>query len=106
MCLHKDQRSRKPHLRPWRDGWRHLRFMLVLQPIWLFLYPGLILFLTSATAYIFLFFGKRVVRDVTFDVHSLLFAQAGLLVSLTLLIMGVAIYISGIAMAVCRQVMP
>jgi glycosyltransferase involved in cell wall biosynthesis len=39
--LHKDGRSRPPHLRPWRDGWRHLRFMLLFSPNWLFLYPGL-----------------------------------------------------------------
>jgi hypothetical protein len=38
-----DGRQRPPHLRPWRDGWRHLRFMLLRNPHWLFLYPGLIL---------------------------------------------------------------
>ena len=38
--LRKDGRSRPPHLRPWRDGWRHLRFMLLYSPNWLFLYPG------------------------------------------------------------------
>jgi len=38
--LDKDGRSRPPHLRPWRDGWRHLRFMLLFSPNWLFLYPG------------------------------------------------------------------
>jgi glycosyltransferase involved in cell wall biosynthesis len=41
--LDKDGRSRPPHLRPWRDGWRHLRFMLLFSPNWLFLYPGLLL---------------------------------------------------------------
>ena len=41
--LDKDGRSRPPHLRPWRDGWRHLRFMLLFSPSWLFLYPGLVL---------------------------------------------------------------
>lgn len=39
--LDKDGRNRAPHLRPWRDGWRHLRFMLLFTPRWLFLYPGL-----------------------------------------------------------------
>lgn len=38
--LYKDGRSRPPHLRSWRDGWRHLRFMLLFSPRWLFLYPG------------------------------------------------------------------
>ena len=41
--LHKDGRSRPPHLKPWRDGWRHLRFMLLFSPRWLFLVPGLLL---------------------------------------------------------------
>ena len=40
ITLHKDGRSRPPHLKPWRDGWRHLRFMLIYSPRWLFLVPG------------------------------------------------------------------
>ena len=43
VTLYPDGRSRPPHLRPWRDGWRHLRFMLIYSPRWLFLVPGLIL---------------------------------------------------------------
>jgi glycosyltransferase involved in cell wall biosynthesis len=43
ITLHKDGRSRPPHLKPWRDGWRHLRFMLIYSPRWLFLMPGLVL---------------------------------------------------------------
>src|SRR5450759_4346856 len=44
VVLRPDGRSRAPHLRTWRDGWRHLRFMLLFSPRWLFLYPGLALF--------------------------------------------------------------
>jgi len=40
ITLYKDGRSRPPHLRRWRDGWRHLRFMLLFSPRWLFFYPG------------------------------------------------------------------
>jgi glycosyltransferase involved in cell wall biosynthesis len=43
ITLHKDGRSRPPHLRSWRDGWRHLRFMLLFSPRWLFLVPGIVL---------------------------------------------------------------
>jgi len=43
VTLRKDGRSRPPHLKPWRDGWRHLRFMLLYSPRWLFLVPGLLL---------------------------------------------------------------
>ena len=45
ITLHKDGRNRPPHLKPWRDGWRHLRFMLIYSPKWLFLMPGIVLFL-------------------------------------------------------------
>jgi glycosyltransferase involved in cell wall biosynthesis len=43
IALNRDGRQRPPHLRPWRDGWRHLRFMMLRSPQWLFLYPGLAL---------------------------------------------------------------
>jgi hypothetical protein len=43
VTLHKDGRSRPPHLKPWRDGWRHLRFMLLFSPRWLFFAPGIFL---------------------------------------------------------------
>ena len=43
ITLNRDGRGRPPHLKPWRDGWRHLRFMLLRSPQWLFLYPGLAL---------------------------------------------------------------
>jgi glycosyltransferase involved in cell wall biosynthesis len=43
VTLRPDGRSRPPHLKPWRDGWRHLRFMLLFSPRWLFLVPGIIL---------------------------------------------------------------
>lgn len=43
ITLHPDGRSRPPHLKPWRDGWRHLRFMLIYSPKWLFLVPGILL---------------------------------------------------------------
>jgi hypothetical protein len=43
VTLHPDGRSRPPHLKPWRDGWRHLRFMLLFSPRWLFLAPGIFL---------------------------------------------------------------
>src|SRR5438105_8898326 len=48
VTLSPDGRSRPPHLRTWRDGWRHLRFMLLFSPRWLFLYPGLTLFVAGA----------------------------------------------------------
>jgi len=69
-----DGRSRPPHLRSWRDGWRHLRFLLLYSPRWLFLYPGIVLMIVGLAVAGWLIPGPRVVRGVTFDVHTLLYA--------------------------------
>ena len=75
--LDKDGRSRPPHLRPWRDGWRHLRFMLLYSPRWLFLYPGIALTLLGLTLGIALLRGPlTITRHVALDVNSLLIAFA------------------------------
>ncbi|MBR0679231.1 glycosyltransferase family 2 protein [Roseomonas eburnea] len=73
--LSPDGRSRPPHLRSWRDGWRHLRFLLVFCPRWLFLYPGAALFLAGLAAMAALLPGPVAVGGVTFDVHTLLYAS-------------------------------
>jgi glycosyltransferase involved in cell wall biosynthesis len=78
--LDKDGRSRAPHLRPWRDGWRHLRFMLLYSPNWLFLYPGLLLMLAGLTLGAWLSPGPLfITKNLGLDVHSLLFANAAVL---------------------------
>ena len=77
--LSKDGRSRPPHLRPWRDGWRHLRFMLLFSPRWLFRIPGMVLFTISAVSYLALLVGPVRIGGVVFDVHTLFFAEAGLI---------------------------
>jgi glycosyltransferase involved in cell wall biosynthesis len=71
ITLHKDGRSRPPHLKPWRDGWRHLRFMLLFSPQWLFLAPGICL---SAMGIIFaaaLSLENIKIGGVAFDVGTL-----------------------------------
>jgi len=78
--LSKDGRDRPPHLRPWRDGWRHFRFMLLYSPRWLFLYPGLALMLGGALVSAFLLPGPFTLGgSVVLDVHTLLFAVAAIL---------------------------
>ena len=72
--LFKDGRSRPPHLRSWQDGWRHLRFMLLYSPKWLFYYPGLILIFTGMITFAFLLTGDVSVGNITFGVHSMLFS--------------------------------
>jgi hypothetical protein len=73
-------RSRPPHLRAWRDGWRHLRFLLLYSPRWLFLYPGALLMLAGLVAGAWLLPGPRTIGGVTFDVHTLVYAAMAILV--------------------------
>lgn len=73
--LSPDGRSRPPHLRSWRDGWRHLRFLLIFCPRWLFLYPGAVLFALGALAMAALLAGPVRLGGITLDVHSLLYAS-------------------------------
>ncbi len=75
-----DGRSRPPHLRSWRDGWRHLRFLLLYSPRWLFLYPGLFLMLVGALVSGWLLLGPRVVEGVTLDVHTFLYAAMAIII--------------------------
>jgi glycosyltransferase involved in cell wall biosynthesis len=78
--LSPDLRSRPPHLRTWRDGWRHLRFLLLFSPRWLFFYPGLALMTLGLVATIALLPGELRVFGVGFDVHTLVYANAMIVV--------------------------
>lgn len=78
--LSPDGRSRPSHLHTWRDGWRHLRFLLLFSPRWLFLYPGMFLMLMGTATGVWLLPGPRHVGNVVLDVHTLLFSAAGLVV--------------------------
>jgi hypothetical protein len=73
--LSKDGRSRPPHLRSWRDGWRHLRFLLIYSPRWLFLYPGLVLMVLGLALLVWLLPGVRYVGPLALDVHTLVYAS-------------------------------
>jgi glycosyltransferase involved in cell wall biosynthesis len=68
-----DGRNRPPHLRSWRDGWRHLRFLLLFSPRWLFLYPGLALTLVGLLGLLWLVPSQRQLGSVVLGVHTLLF---------------------------------
>jgi glycosyltransferase involved in cell wall biosynthesis len=71
--LSPDGRSRPPHLRSWRDGWRHLRFLLLYSPAWLFLYPGLLGALIGLGVMLALLGGPVRIGTVSFDIHSMLY---------------------------------
>jgi glycosyltransferase involved in cell wall biosynthesis len=71
-----DGRTRRPHIRTWRDGWRTLRFFLLYSPRWLFLYPGAVLMFVGSVLGLWLLPAPRRIGEVTFDVHTLVYAAA------------------------------
>ena len=85
ITLHPDGRSRPPHLRSWRDGWRHLRFMLLFSPRWLFLVPGLLLTAFGAAFVTVLSFGPLKLGAASLDSGSLAVGSMTLLVGIQLL---------------------
>lgn len=82
--LQPDGRRRPPHLRSWRDGWRHLRFLLVFSPRWLFLYPGLALLALGTLLTATLYFAPLQIFGAGLDIHSMLYASAAALLGLQL----------------------
>jgi glycosyltransferase involved in cell wall biosynthesis len=80
--LRPDGRDRPPHLRTWRDGWRHLRFLLLFCPRWLFLYPGLALFGTGALGLGLLAHGPVGFGSLGLDIHSLLYMAGAAVIGL------------------------
>lgn len=74
-----DGRSRAPHLRSWRDGWRHLRFLLLFSPRWLFFYPGTALMLAGLATMLWLLPGPQRVGNVTLDIHTLAYSAAAII---------------------------
>lgn len=79
--LKKDGRSRPPHLRTWHDGWRHLRFLLMFSPRWLFIYPGIVLILLGVGIAAVLFPGPVEIADgIHLDVHTFLVGAIAILI--------------------------
>lgn len=74
--LSPDGRTKPPHLRSWRDGWRHLRFLLLYSPRWLFFYPGLLFMIIGLATGAWLIPGPRPVFGTILDVHTMLYASA------------------------------
>jgi glycosyltransferase involved in cell wall biosynthesis len=84
-----DGRSRAPHLRTWRDGWRHLRFLLLHSPEYLFLAPGLFLMAAGFAGSFFLSQGAvQLTRTISLDVHTLVVASFAILIGAQLVMFG------------------
>jgi glycosyltransferase involved in cell wall biosynthesis len=80
--LKPDGRSRAPHLRTWRDGWRHLRFLLAFSPRWLFLYPAVFLVVVGAAVFTRLAVGPVTIGSVTFDIQTMIAAASAIIVGI------------------------
>ena len=93
--LQKDGRSRPPHLRPWRDGWRHLRFMLLFSPRWLFIFPGLLLFVASLALYTSLLVFDSRLGSISVVIHTLFYAEAGFVLGFLSIAIGLVIRLFG-----------
>lgn len=87
--LEKDGRSRPPHLRTWHDGWRHLSFLLMFSPRWLFIYPGLFLMLLGISIATILFPGPVEIADgIRLDIHTFLVGAIAILIGVQTLTFG------------------
>jgi glycosyltransferase involved in cell wall biosynthesis len=96
--LSPDGRQRAPHLRPWRDGWRHLRFMLLRSPQWLFLYPGLMIAALGLMGATMLTRGPiRIPGIFTLDINGLLYCSIAAIVGVQMTFFGL------FAMALARK---
>ena len=87
--LRPDGRSRAPHLKTWRDGWRHLRFLLLHSPKWLFIYPGVVLLTAGVLLSAMLAAGPlQVTSHVQIDIHSMLASCFAVILGVQLIMFG------------------
>jgi glycosyltransferase involved in cell wall biosynthesis len=93
--LSPDGRSRPPHLRSWRDGWRHLRFLLLFSPRWLFFYPGIITFFVGLLISLWLLPGPQTLGRWTFDVDTLTYSLGLVLIGAHISVFAVSARVFG-----------
>lgn len=103
IILSPDGRSRPPHLRPWRDGWRHLRFMFLFSPKWLFIFPGLIIFSISFPIYLLLLMGPLAMGSVELDIHSLFYVEIASVIGYLAFCLGIIVRLFGIREGLLRN---
>ena len=98
ITLWKDKRGRPPHLRSFRDGWRHLRFMLMYAPNWLFLLPGGLLMAVGLALVLWLLPGPRAIgHDIVLDIHTMIFGVIFTLLGVQILAIGAFAKVFGYA---------
>ena len=84
--LSKDGRSRPPHLKTWSDGWRHLRFLMLYAPNWLFLYPGILFVFFGFILSVLLIINPLVFESFTLDIHTLLYCTTLIIIGIQFII--------------------
>jgi len=94
--LYPDGRSRPPHLRTWSDGWRHLKFLLLYSPRWLFLYPGIFLVCLGLLISILLLPGPLQVGGFELDINTLMYASLMILTGAQSILFSVFSYVFGV----------
>ena len=94
--------SRSSHLRSWRDGWRHLRFLLLMSPRWLLLYPGAALIGIGVATQLAIARGPVVVIGVGFDIHTMLYAGGAVILGTQLVLFS----LMARAVGVVKDVLP
>lgn len=82
--LSPDGRTRPPHLRSWRDGWRHLKFLMMYSPDWTFLYPGLILSVIGLIIMVAIGVGPTKIGNISFGINTMMYGSASLLVGVNI----------------------
>ncbi len=102
IVLYPAGRTREPHLRSWRDGWRHLRFLLMMSPRWFMLYPGAALIGFGVLAETAILHGPVVIDGVGFDIHTMLYAAGLTILGIQLVLFSLIARCIGVV----RQVLP
>ena len=97
ITLYRDNRSRRPHLRPWRDGWRTIQFMLIYSPRWLFFTPGLVLSLIGIALSVALSFNDIRFGEAVLSVGTLSIASMMVVFGFQLIVAGVSTKVFAIA---------
>jgi glycosyltransferase involved in cell wall biosynthesis len=110
IILYPDGRDRQPHLRSFRDGWRHLRFLLILCPFWLYFVPATVLLAAGLGLMAWLTPGQRQLGSITLDLHTMVLGMMGVFLGYQLLWLGIFAKIYGLSSGLwppdklCRRV--
>jgi len=96
IILYPDGRSRPPHLRTWADGWRHLKFLLLYSPRWLFLYPGILLAIFGVFVSALLIDGPQKLGSITLDINTLLYAAFLIIMGVQSVLFSLFTYVFGV----------